>query len=71
MRSEQIHVALKQGISRYEICQLVSKGVKATHRPGTRFEESIGQVLGFIGAHRASLVRVQADHVPAALNPAA
>jgi hypothetical protein len=63
MRSKQIHTALKQGISRYEICQLVSKGVKATHRPGSRFEDSIGQVLGFIGAHRASLIRVQADHV--------
>ncbi len=63
MRSEQIHRALKQGISRYEICQLVSKGVKATHRPGSNFEASIGQVLGFIGDHRASLIRVQSDHV--------
>lgn len=63
MRSEQIHRALKQGISRYEICQLVSKGVKASHRPGNRFEDSIGEVLGFIGAHRASLIREQAEHV--------
>ena len=63
MRSEQIHRALKQGISRYEICQLVSKGVKATHRPGANFEASIGLVLGFIGSHRASLVRVQSEHI--------
>jgi hypothetical protein len=62
MRSEQIHTALKQGISRYEICQLVSKGVKATHRQGNRFEDSIGEVLGYIGAHRGSLVRNQAVH---------
>ena len=45
MRSEQIHRALAQGYNRFEICKLVSKGVKVTHRPGTRFEDSIGNVL--------------------------
>lgn len=49
MRSEQIHRALAQGHSRFEICQLVSKGVKVTHKPGTRFEDSIGDVLGHLG----------------------
>jgi hypothetical protein len=45
MRSEQIHRALAQGYNRFEICKLVSKGVKVTHRPGARFEDSIGNVL--------------------------
>jgi hypothetical protein len=45
MRSEQIHRALAQGHNRFEICQLVSKGVRVTHKPGARFEDSIGNVL--------------------------
>ena len=51
MRSDQIHRALAQGINRFEVCQLVAKGVKATHRTGSRFEDSINDVLQFIGTH--------------------
>jgi len=45
MRSDQIHRALSQGINRFEVCQLVSKGVKVTHKTGGRFEDSINEVL--------------------------
>jgi hypothetical protein len=51
MRSEQIHRALAQGINRFEVCQLVSKGVKATHHTGSRFEDSINYVLQYLGTH--------------------
>ena len=34
MRSDQIHRALAQGMNRFEMCQLVAKGVKATHKTG-------------------------------------
>ena len=51
MRSNQIHRALSQGMNRFEVCQLVSKGVKATHKTGSRFEDSINDVLQFLGAH--------------------
>ena len=51
MRSNQIHRALAQGINRFEVCQLVSKGVKATHKTGSRFEDSINDVLGYLGTH--------------------
>jgi hypothetical protein len=51
MRSDQIHRALAQGINRFEVCQLVSKGVKATHKTGGRFEDSINDVLEYIGTH--------------------
>jgi len=51
MRSDQIHRALAQGINRFEVCQLVAKGVKATHRTGSRFEDSINDVLQYIGTH--------------------
>jgi hypothetical protein len=51
MRSDQIHRALAQGINRFEVCQLVSKGVKASHKTGGRFEDSINDVLQYIGTH--------------------
>ena len=49
MRSEQIHRALSQGINRFEVCQLVSKGVRRTHKTGSRFEDSINDVLDYLG----------------------
>ena len=53
MRSHQIHEALTQGNTRFEICQLVAKGVRSTHRSGMRFEDSISEVLGHLGVHPA------------------
>ena len=47
MRSDQIHRALAQGMNRFEVCQLVAKGVKATHKTGGRFEDSINDALQF------------------------
>jgi hypothetical protein len=58
MRSTQIHRALDQGNTRFEICQLTFKGVRATHRVGTRFEDSIGEVMGHLGLKPASIVRL-------------
>jgi hypothetical protein len=58
MLSEQIHCALAQGHNRFEICQLVSKGVRHTHKPGERFEDSIGDVLGHLGSHPSVVIRV-------------
>ena len=51
MRSNQIHRALAQGMNRFEVCLLVSKGVKDTHKPGGRFEDSINDVLQYLGTH--------------------
>lgn len=51
MRSDQIHRALAHGINRFEVCVLVSKGVKATHKSGSRFEDSINDVLEYLGTH--------------------
>ena len=51
MRSDQIHRALAQGRNRFEVCQLVAKGVKATHKTGGRFEDSINDVLQYLGTH--------------------
>ena len=54
MRSDQIHRALAQGINRFEVCQLVSKGVKAAHKTGGRFEDSINDILEHLGSHETS-----------------
>ena len=51
MRSDQIHRALAQGINRFEVCQLVSKGVKVTHKTGGRFEDTINDTLEYLGKH--------------------
>ena len=54
MRSDQIHRALAQGMNRFEVCRLVSKGVKAVHMTGARFEDSINDVLQFLGTHETT-----------------
>jgi hypothetical protein len=51
MRSNNIHRALAQGKNRFEVCQLVSKGVRAYHKTGSRFEDSINDVLQYLGTH--------------------
>jgi len=55
MRSDKVHRALAQGMNRFEVCQLVAKGVKATHKTGGRFEDSINDVLQYLGTHETSM----------------
>ena len=38
-------------MNRFEVCQIVSKGVKAIHKSGGRFEDSINDVLQYMGTH--------------------
>lgn len=54
MRSEQIHTAMAQGNNRFEICQKVGKGVRITHKNGTRLQDSITQMLSRLGSEPAS-----------------
>jgi uncharacterized protein YoaH (UPF0181 family) len=65
MRSDQIHRALAQGMNRFEMCQLVAKGVKATHKTGGRFEDTINDALQFLGTHKSD---PQVMH-PASIKP--
>lgn len=53
MRSDKIHRVLAQGINRFEVCQLVSKGVRATHKLGSRFEDTINDALEYLGSHKS------------------
>lgn len=40
-------------MNRFEMCQLVAKGVKATHKTGGRFEDTINSALEFLGSHKS------------------
>ena len=74
MRSNQIHCALARGINRFEVCQLVSKGVRVTHKSGGRFEDSINNVLEYLGTHdtpREGLHRAVVKETEKSLAPAA
>jgi uncharacterized protein YoaH (UPF0181 family) len=58
MRSTKIHRVLAQGMNRFEVCQLVSKGVRATHKSGARFQDSINDVLQYLGTHAQTQVGI-------------
>ena len=49
MRSDQIHRALALGVNRFEVCRLVAMGVRVTHKTGSRFEDSINDILEYLG----------------------
>ena len=49
MRSDKIYLAMSYGNNRFEICNMIAKGIRATHANGQRTEESIDRVLGLIG----------------------
>jgi len=48
VRSDQIHLAVAQGLNRFEICKLTSKSVQALHKQGERMEDSINRALGLL-----------------------
>jgi hypothetical protein len=53
MRTEQVHLAMRESSNRYALCQLTWKAVHAVHTRGERMQDSINQVLGKIS--RAAL----------------
>lgn len=71
MRSDQVHRALAQGINRFEVCQLVSKGVKVTHQTGSRFEDTINNTLEYLGTHRTTHQSMHGSAPRAGIKPLA
>jgi len=51
MRSDQVHRALARVMNRFEVCRLISKGVRDTRKSRSRFEDSINSVLLYLGDH--------------------
>ncbi|MFC6644550.1 hypothetical protein ACFQBQ_02880 [Granulicella cerasi] len=48
MRSKKFHQTLACGNSRFEMCNMIAKGMRATHVTGTRIEDSINRVMGLM-----------------------
>lgn len=56
MRSKLIHEALRSVQNRYMLCQLASKATRKFHRPNTRIQETMNDVMVRFGrTHEASL----------------
>jgi len=49
MRSDLIYEALDTVNNRYLLCQLVSKATRKFHRPSTRIQETMNDVLVRVG----------------------
>ena len=75
MRSDKVHRALAHGINRFEVCQLVSKGVRAAHKTGSRFEDSINDILEHLSTHdttQKSIHAAKGEKIdPKSMKPAA
>ena len=74
MRSQKIHRVLAQRMNHFEVCQLVSKGVRATHKSGSRFQDSINDVLQYLGTHeqtKGSIHPAVPEVIAKSLKPAA
>ena len=71
MRSDQIHRALSRNINRFEVCQLVSKGVRATHKVGSRFEDTINDALDYLGKQEPRPEPLPSGKAKGTMKPAA
>jgi hypothetical protein len=49
MRSDLIYNSLKPVTNRYMLCQLVSKATRKFHRPNTRIQDTMNDVLMRVG----------------------
>ena len=49
MRSKLIHEALRSVQNRYMLCQLASKATRKFHRPNTRIQETMNDVMDRFG----------------------
>ena len=57
MRSALIYHALDTVRNRYLLCQLISKATRKFHKPNTRVQETMNEVLVRVGkAHEAEAV---------------
>lgn len=52
MRSDLIYEALDTVNNRYLLCQLVSKATRKFHRPSTRIQDTMNEVLVRVGHAR-------------------
>lgn len=65
MRSDLIYDALDTVTNRYLLCQLVSKATRKFHKPNTRVQETMNDVLARVGAEQPEKVLASPANVVA------
>jgi len=71
MRSDVVFEALQNIQNRYMLCQLASKATRKFHRPNTRIQETMNEVLNRIGVADREQVLAEPEKVAEAQRRAA
>ncbi|HVP42052.1 MAG TPA: hypothetical protein VMS96_01395 [Terriglobales bacterium] len=58
MRSDLIHEALRTVSNRYTLCQLASKATRKFHKPNTRIQDTMNEILEKFGEASGDASRV-------------
>jgi hypothetical protein len=62
MRSDRVFDALHTLRNRYMLCQLASKATRKFHKPNTRIQETMNEVLDKIAASERQTVLSEPEH---------
>ena len=71
MRSDKVFDALHTLRNRYMLCQLASKATRRFHKPNTRIQETMNEVLEKIASSDRQGVMAEPEHVAEAQRRAA
>lgn len=71
MRSDKVFDALHTLRNRYMLCQLASKATRRFHKPNTRIQETMNNVLEKIASSERQEVLAEPEHVAEAQRRAA
>ena len=71
MRSDKVFDALHTLRNRYMLCQLASKATRRFHKPNTRIQETMNEVLERIASSERQEVMSEPEHVAEAQRRAA
>ena len=64
MRSDKVFEALHTMPNRYMLCQLASKATRRFHRPNTRIQETMNEVLDRISESGPEEVAAETSNMP-------
>ena len=71
MRSDLIYDALGTVQNRYLLCQVASKATRKFHKPNTRIQETMNEVLDRIASSERQTVLAEPEHFSEAQRRAA
>ena len=71
MRSDRVFDAVETLRNRYMLCQLASKATRKFHRPNTRIQETMNEVLERIAVSERQAVLAEPEHFAEAQRRAA